>query len=89
MTQPYSNHWIDDTSFYRIFEENTDDKELVWHRDDEDRRINVVRSDGWYIQFDNELPKELKDGDTIDIDRMRYHRIIKGKNRLIVRIEEL
>lgn len=89
MTKPYSNHWIDDTSFYRIFDDNVNDDEFVWHRDDTDRRINVVESNGWAIQFDNELPRVLRDGDTIDIDRMRYHRIIKGKNRLVVRIEEL
>lgn len=89
MAKPYSNHWIDDTSFYRIFDDKLNDDEFVWHRDDTDRRINVVESNGWAIQFDNELPMELHDGDTIDIDRMRYHRIIKGKNRLVVRIEEL
>lgn len=78
----------EDNSFYRIFEKDVDDVELVWHRDRADRECYVVDGRGWKIQFDNEMPFELKEGDTIRIKKMDYHRLIKGTTKLILKIKE-
>ncbi len=38
---------------------NTDDMELVWHRDKEDRIVESVGDTDWMIQLDNDLPIPL------------------------------
>ena len=73
--------------FIRIFEADTDEKDLVWHRDERDRVMEVVHNTGWMIQFDNELPVDINS--VKEIPRMVYHRLIKGKGNLIVEIAEL
>jgi quercetin dioxygenase-like cupin family protein len=71
----------------RTFSASTDADELVWHRDDEDRNIFVVESDGWYFQRDGELPREMKPGDSILVTRNEWHRVISRKpTRLVVEI---
>lgn len=73
---------------YRIFEGDVSEIELVWHRDETDRKIHVIMGHGWKIQYDNELPVELKEGDTFDIEKMKYHRIHRGVTGLVLRIDE-
>jgi len=73
----------------RIFKENIDDNELKWHFDKDDRNVKIVKSNKWMIQFDNKLPKELKNGETIFIPKNKYHRVLKGKGDLVVEIKEL
>lgn len=71
----------------RTFTEITDPEELVWHRDDEDRSITVVESDGWYFQRDGELPREMRAGDMITVRRREWHRVIQRKpTKLVVEI---
>jgi hypothetical protein len=72
----------------RTFLESVDEQELVWHRDRRDRHVLVKESDGWYIQFDNELPIPLEEGNTYFVEAMRYHRVIKGKSNLVIEIRE-
>jgi hypothetical protein len=43
----------------RTFSESTDDTELVWHRDREDRIVKSLGDTDWMIQMDNELPRPL------------------------------
>lgn len=85
---PYNDYQYDNF-FYRVFNEDINDIEFVWHRDKRNRYIEVVECDGWKIQFDNKLPKELKEGDKIYIPLLEYHRIIKGKGRLVLKIKEV
>ena len=73
---------------YRVFESDVPDIELTWHRDKKNRKVYVVSGFDWKFQYDNELPFSLKEGDMIAIDKMRYHRIIRGSTGLILRIEE-
>ena len=72
----------------RVFKENTDTHELVWHRDRLDREVTVVESDGWMFQMDNELPIVLKEGDVIEIPKNTYHRILRGNGNLKITIKE-
>ena len=59
--KPYSEYNNSD-HFVREFSHNVDNKELVWHRDREDRLVEVLESDGWAFQYDNEFPFELLRG---------------------------
>jgi uncharacterized protein YneR len=74
----------------RVFAEETSASEYVWHRDIQDRIVYVEEcGDLWYFQEDNKEPVELKKGDRIKIESMVYHRLIKGDDRLVLRIKEL
>ena len=87
------NPYIDEQSeeyFIRTFQSDTDDEELVWHRDRNDRTVEVVKGEGWQFQFDNELPFNLNVGDTFNIKAMDYHRLIKSDSatQLVIKIQE-
>lgn len=73
----------------RTFDSDVHDDELVWHRDKRHRIVEILEGDDWELQFDNKTPKKLKVGKKFFIPAMTYHRIIKGKPSLVVRIQEL
>lgn len=73
----------------RLFKESTDNHELKWHFDELDRNVKVVKSNGWLLQMDNQLPVELKEGKTFFIPKGVYHRVLKGNGDLIVEIKEI
>lgn len=75
-----------DKSNIRTFSKDVDEMDLIWHRDDEDREITILEGNGWYFQRDNELPLELKVGDSIFIPRHQVHRVIKGTTDLKISI---
>jgi len=83
--EPY-DEIITENSKIRIFSESVDDEELKWHRDREDRLVEVIEGDGWEIQFDNELPKSLTPGTQIVIPEGVYHRVIKGSSELKIKV---
>ena len=84
--KPYVNTYNSDGSFTRVFNEDVDESELVWHRDERDRKIEVFSGTGWKIQFDNELPVDIN---TVgEIPSMVYHRLIKGQGKLVLEITE-
>jgi hypothetical protein len=72
----------------RVFSEGIDDHELKWHFDERDRKVMVIKSNGWSLQMDNGLPTQLNEGDIITIPKGVYHRVIKGSGDLIVKIKE-
>lgn len=84
--RPYKDSQSEDY-IYREFTQDIPERELVWHRDERDREITVLEETDWQFQLDNELPQTLKN--TIFIPKDTYHRVIKGTNKLIVRIKEL
>lgn len=49
----------------------------MWHRDKEDREIEVIGQTDWKIQLDNELPVSLSNN-YIFIPKYKWHRLIKG-----------
>ena len=63
--------------------------ELKWHFDELDRNVKVIKSNGWQLQMDNDIPKQLKEGQTVFIPKGVYHRVIKGKGDLVVEIKEI
>ena len=48
--KPYVQ-WKKDDYILRVFHPQVDNDELVWHRDKNDRLVEVVDSDGWLFQF--------------------------------------
>ena len=75
-----------DSSNIRNFSKNVKKLELVWHKDDEDRNIEILEGKDWKFQFDNELPLSLVKGDRIFITKHRIHRIHKGTTDLKIKI---
>lgn len=71
----------------RTFSEYVEDEELIWHRDKEDRIVEIIGESDWMIQIDNELPKLITE--RIFIPKETYHRIIKGKGDLKVKVKKL
>ena len=74
---------IENGETFRIFESNTNELDLTWHRDNEDRIVESIGETNWKIQFDNELPKKLE---KIFIPKGVYHRLIKGDGDLKLKI---
>ena len=73
----------------RTFYSNVATDDLVWHRDGEDRKITVVEGEAWQFQFNGSLPIELREGKELMIPKNMYHRIIKGKTKLVLQIEKI
>jgi hypothetical protein len=89
MDFPFTETKIKHNLFLREFKSHVSQDELIWHMDKEDRIIEVIKSDNWYIQMDNELPKLLIEGKQYKINRMAYHRLIKGSGDLVIKLYKL
>tara|TARA_B110000902_G_C14269815_1_gene572714 strand:+ start:491 stop:760 length:270 start_codon:yes stop_codon:yes gene_type:complete len=63
--------------------------DLIWHRDREDRRITVIEGQGWQFQFNGSIPIELRVDKIFEIPKDMYHRIIRGKTKLVLRVEKI
>ena len=85
---PYTNIETTPTHIIREFNKNVNPIELKWHRDLNARKITVLNGEGWYFQKENELPIELKEGVRIFINKLEWHRVIKGLSPLKIKIEE-
>jgi hypothetical protein len=71
----------------REFSKDVNSEELIWHKDKEDRIVEVLQNNNWMFQMDNELPKILKG--RILVPKETFHRVIKGDGNLIVQITKL
>ena len=83
---PYTDIEVTDKYIIREFNENIDPIELMWHRDDEDRTIEILGETDWKVQLDNELPTSLNE--SIFIPRHHWHRVIKGNGNLRLKIHK-
>ena len=86
MSFPFEEN-TDGTFYYRTFSGDTDEMELVWHRDREDRIVESIEETDWMIQMDGEIPMALNK--TVFIPKETYHRVIKGTGDLNVKIKKL
>ena len=84
---PFKEKNISTNIVERTFSIKTENKELQWHFDEEDRIITVLENKGWLLQMDNQLPKLLEG--TIIIPKHTYHRVIKGSSDLKIKIEKI
>ena len=72
----------------REFSPNIQSDELVWHRDRNDRVVEVLSGTNWGLQMEDKLPMELKVGDVLEIKAETYHRVFKGIDTLKLKIKE-
>lgn len=87
MSFPFKETHLQNDSYLREFEESVDVDDLEWHRDREDRFVEIIGETDWQLQMDNELPKKLSG--KIFIPKETWHRVIKGTNELKVKITKL
>ena len=82
--KPYTD--IENNDFYiiREFDENIDPTELMWHRDDENRIVEIIGKTDWKVQLEDRLPTSLNK--PIFIPRHTWHRAIKGNGKLRLKI---
>lgn len=89
MKKPYTDTKISSSSWIREFDIlSIESDDYVWHRDKNDRTVTVLEGEGWQFQLDNELPHIINMNDNIFIPKMVYHRIIPGKTKLRIKINE-
>ena len=81
---PYKDLEVTDLYIIREFDENINPIELLWHRDDEDRTVEIIGETDWKLQLENSLPTSLNQ--LIFIPRHQYHRVIKGTGNLKIKI---
>ncbi len=84
--KPYTDLEVTDKYIIREFTEDINPIELMWHRDDEDRTLEIIGETDWMIQLDNSLPILLEGN--IFIPRHEWHRVIKGQKNLLVKINK-
>lgn len=84
---PFKENQLDSNIFIREFSSDTTSTELIWHKDKENRIVEVLKNENWCYQIDNELPKKLEG--KIFIPKETYHRVIKGNGNLLVKITKL
>ena len=82
--RPYKDIEVTDKYIIREFKENIDPIELMWHRDDEDRTVEVIGKTDWKLQLENQLPTSINQ--PIFIPRHEWHRAIKGTGNLKLKI---
>lgn len=85
--KPYQEIQNQNNQVVRVFDQDIDPIELMWHRDQEDRIIEAVEYTDWQIQLDNELPTLIDK--PIFIPKYIWHRTIKGTGPLKVKITKL
>jgi acetone carboxylase gamma subunit len=82
--KPYTDIEVNNKYIIREFSQHIDPIELMWHRDDEDRTLEVLKETDWKFQFDDSLPIPFEGH--IFIPRHEWHRVIKGTGNLLLKI---
>ena len=82
--KPYTDLEITNKYIIREFGDDIDPIELMWHRDDEDRTIEILGETDWAIQLEDSLPTSLNS--RIFIKRHEWHRVVKGTGKLTLKI---
>jgi len=82
--KPYTDLEITNKYIIREFGDDIDPIELMWHRDNEDRTIEILGETDWAIQLEDSLPTSLNS--RIFIKRHEWHRVVKGTGKLTLKI---
>lgn len=85
--KPYQDIQKESNTVIRVFDQDIDPIELMWHRDQEDRIVEALEPTDWLVQLDNELPTLIDK--PIFIPKYIWHRTIKGTGPLKVKITKL
>ena len=84
---PFKETHLQDNLYLREFEESVDTDDLEWHRDRENRIVEIIGETDWELQMDNQLPQRMTG--KIFIPKEVWHRVIKGNSDLKVKITKL
>jgi hypothetical protein len=84
--RPYIDIETTDKYIIREFNENIDPIELMWHRDDENRTVEIIGETNWKIQLEDQLPTSINQ--PIFIPKHEWHRVIKGTGNLKLKIHK-
>jgi len=82
--KPYTDLEVTDSYIIREFFQNIDPIELLWHRDDENRTVEIIGKTDWMVQLENQLPISINE--PIFIPKHMWHRVIKGTDSLRLKI---
>lgn len=85
---PYVDKKLNNKEILRTFKKDVVNEELVWHRDRNNRIVEVLEGEGWEIQLEDRLPELLEKGKEYVIPAYTFHRIKRGTTDLKLRIEE-
>ena len=88
MSRPYRELTLHGGRILWEFSHDTRSEELEWHMDRRDRRVTVIEDGGWKLQLESGLPFLLVRGETYDIPRESWHRVIRGHSDLKIVIDE-
>jgi hypothetical protein len=87
MSKPYTDIEVTDKYIIREFNENIDPIELLWHRDNEDRTVEILGETDWQLQLRQSACQPLLK-EPIFIPRHEWHRVIKGTGTLKLKIHK-
>lgn len=88
VVKPYVEKIISEAVRIRKFSASTPKDHLVWHRDRQNRVVEVIGGKGWMFQRDGSIPVLINPGTIFEVRSNEWHRIIKGDGDLIVKITE-
>ena len=86
---PYSEQQLSSNIKLRSFDPNAALNEDTWHRDANERVVVIIEGSGWKFQNEDQIPTDLLPGDVLTIPAQSWHRIMPGKDRLVVLIKEI
>jgi hypothetical protein len=82
--RPYRDIKVTKDYILREFSKDVDPIELKWHRDKEDRIVEIVGKTDWKVQIENQLPTSLNE--SVFIPKGEWHRLVKGNGKLVLKI---
>jgi len=93
MSLPFKEVLLESNTQYvkvlREFSKDLNSEELNWHRDKEDRLVEVKKGNGWYLQMENEIPVLMSEGLKFRIPKYTWHRIInKNRTNLVIEVRK-
>ena len=86
--KPYNDTMLAEDLRVRSFEPKDLTEESTWHRDERDRSVFIVESEGWKFQREDEMPTHVYPGDVIEIQSHTWHRVLPGSGKLVALIKE-
>lgn len=85
---PFEEKILSKDMYKRRFSSDASQEDLIWHRDREDRYIEIFSHGEWMFQFEDKLPFKLSSVDNIFIEKGVYHRLIKGSEDLLISVHK-
>jgi quercetin dioxygenase-like cupin family protein len=86
---PYNEQQLTSNIKLRSFDPKAVLNEDTWHRDTNKRVIVIIEGSGWKFQNEDQIPTALLPGDVLTIPAQSWHRIMPGKDQLVVLIKEI